>query len=65
MALWAGNSLVTCEFPTQMPVTQSFDVFFCTWIDGWINIGDAGDFRRHRAHYDLIVMIILAACLYK
>ena len=27
-ALCAGNSLVTSEFPSQRPVTQSFDVFF-------------------------------------
>ena len=28
MALYAGNSPVTGEFPTQRPVTRSFDVFF-------------------------------------
>ena len=28
LALCAGNSLVTGQFPTQRPVTQSFDVFF-------------------------------------
>ena len=28
MAIWAGNSLVNGEFPTQRPVTRSFDVFF-------------------------------------
>ena len=28
MALCAGNSLVTGEFPAQRPVTRSFDVFF-------------------------------------
>ena len=27
-ALWAGNSPVTGEFPSQRPVKQSFDVFF-------------------------------------
>ena len=26
--LCAGNSPVTAEFPTQRPVTRSFDVFF-------------------------------------
>ena len=26
------------------------------WINGWVNNGDAGDLRRHRAHYDVIVM---------
>ena len=28
LALCAGNSLVTGEFPSQRPVTQSFHVFF-------------------------------------
>ena len=28
LALFVGNSPVTGEFPTQRPVTQSFDVFF-------------------------------------
>ena len=28
LALWPGNSPVTGEFPTQRPVTRSFDVFF-------------------------------------
>ena len=28
LAICAGNSPVTAEFPTQMPVTRSFDVFF-------------------------------------
>ena len=27
LALWAGNSPVTGEFPSQRPVTRSFDVF--------------------------------------
>ena len=28
----------------------------CTWIDGWVNNSEAGDLRRYRAHYDVIVM---------
>ena len=27
------------------------------WINGWLNNGDAGGLRRHRAHYDVTVMI--------
>ena len=27
-------------------------------INWWLNNGDAGDLRRHRAHYDVIVMVI-------
>ena len=29
----------------------------CAWINGWVNNREAGDLRRHRAHYDVIVMI--------
>ena len=28
----------------------------CTRINGWVNNGEAGDFRRYRAHYDVTVM---------
>ena len=52
----AGNSPVTGEFPAQRPVTRSFDVLF----DLHLNNGEAGDLRRHRAHYDVTVMVDLA-----
>ena len=39
LALYAGNSPVTGEFPAQRPVTRSFDVFFdlhlCKQTRGW------------------------------
>ena len=28
----------------------------CAWIKGWVNNREACDLRRHRAHYDVIVM---------
>ena len=28
----------------------------CAWINGWVNNHEAGDLRRHRTHYDVIVM---------
>ena len=28
----------------------------CAWINGWVNNGEAGDLRRHRAHYAVTVM---------
>ena len=41
--------------PTQMPVPQSFDVFFKLHLkQPWANNGDAGDLRCHRAHYDIM-----------
>ena len=27
------------------------------WINGWVNNREAGDLRRHRAHYDVTVMM--------
>ena len=57
LAFCAGNSPVHGEFPAQRPVTRSFDVFFdLRWIRSWVNNGEAGDLRRHQAHYDVIVM---------
>ena len=46
------------RFPTQRLVTRNFDVFVDApeWINGWINNHAAGDLRRHRTHYDVIVM---------
>ena len=58
LVICAGNSPVTGEFPAQRPVTRSLDIFsICVWINGWVNKREAGDLRRHRAHYDAIVMI--------
>ena len=53
MALCAGYSPVTGEFPSQKPVMRSFDVFF----DLRLNNREAGNLRRHCAHYDVIEMI--------
>ena len=52
LAICAGNSPV--------PVTQSFDVsLICTQMNGWVNNGVAGDVKRNRDHYDVIVMDII------
>ena len=29
----------------------------CAWINGWVNNREAGDLRRHSAHYDVTVMV--------
>ena len=45
------------------PVTDDAE-FWCflwsAWINGWVNNHEAGDLRRHRAHYDVTVMIFHA-----
>ena len=28
----------------------------CAWLNVWVNTREAGDLRRHRGHYDVIVM---------
>ena len=28
----------------------------CAWINGWVTNGEAGNLRRHRAHYDVTVI---------
>ena len=62
LAICAGNSQVTGEFPTQRPATRSFDFFSLTyaWTNGWVSNREAGDLRRHWAHYDVTVMDVLA-----
>ena len=56
LAFCVGNSPVTGEFPAQRPVTQSFNGFFiCAWINGCVNNREAGDLRRRRAHYVIVM----------
>ena len=61
LALCAGKSPVTGEFPSQKPVTRSFDVFFDLRLNKRLSKQscEAGDLRRRCAHYDVIVMITL------
>ena len=56
LAICAGNSSVSDEFPSQRPVTRSFPLT-CAWINVWVNNHKTGDLRRHRSHYDVNVMI--------
>ena len=58
MALCAGNSPVPGEFPTQRPVTRSFDVFFDLRLNKRLGKQSQGwsDLRRNRAHCDVIVV---------
>ena len=37
LALCVGNSPVTGEFPSQRPVTRSFDVFFDHHLNDWLS----------------------------
>ena len=56
LALCAGHSPVSDEFPSQRPVRQSLVFFlFCAWTNSWVNNRDAGDLRRHRGYYDVFL----------
>ena len=60
LALCAGNSSVTGEFPAQRPVTRSFDAFFDL---RWVNNKYSVDLRLYRSHYDATVMMNMARVL--
>ena len=34
----------------------------CVWINDWVNNREAGDLRRYRAHYDVIVILRVSPC---
>ena len=53
LARCEGNSPVTFEYPSQRPVTPSFDIFFNLRLN---KHRDTGDLILHRAHYDVIGM---------
>ena len=58
LAICAENSPVPGEFPAHRPVTCGALMFSlkCVWINGCENNRGAGDLRRYRTHYDVIVM---------
>ena len=34
----------------------------CAWLNGWVNNREAGDLRRHHAHYDVIAILMVDQC---
>ena len=60
--LLGSTSPVTGGFPHKDQWHRAL-VFplICAWTNGWANNRDADDLRRHRAHYDAIVMSIFSA----
>ena len=57
LAIFAGNSLVTGEFPAkgQWRGASMFSLI-CVWINDWVNNREAGDLRRYCGHYDVTVI---------
>ena len=52
------RSPVNSPHKGQWRVALMFSLIFI-WINGWVNNREAGDLRRHRAHYDVIVCLAL------
>ena len=46
------------HFPRYWPFVRGIhrSPLICARINSWVNNGEAGDLRRHRGHYDVIVM---------
>ena len=48
-----------------IPLTKACDeelwcfLWSAPWINGWVNNREAGDLRRHRAHYDIVIPPII------
>ena len=52
-----GNPPATGGFPSQRAVTESFDVLFHLRLNKRLSKQIVGDLKRHRAHYDVTVMV--------
>ena len=60
LALCAGNSPVTGEFPSQRPETRSFHAFYDLRPKRRLSKNrEAGDLRRYRDHHNVTVMSIM------
>ena len=49
---WPVNSPHKGQWPGALMFS-----FICVWINNWVNNREAGDLRRYRAHYDVILMV--------
>ena len=66
---WWRHQMETCStllgfvrgihrrIPRTKPVTLSCFLWSAPWINGWVNNHEAGDLKRQRVHYDVIIMI--------
>ena len=55
LAICAGNFTGHRWIPRTMASDAEHSLIYA-WINGWVNNPEAGDLKRHRAHYDVIVM---------
>ena len=55
LTLCEGRSLVDSPHKSQWGGALTFSLIYA-WTNGWGSGLDAGDLKRHRAHYDVTVM---------
>ena len=55
LAICTGNSPMNSPHKGQWRGALMFSLI-CVWINSWIHNREAGDLRRNRIHYDVIVM---------
>ena len=53
----AGNSPMIFPHKGQWRRSLIFSLN-CAWINGWVNNGEAGDLKCHRAYYDVILIVV-------
>ena len=65
LAICAGNSPPPVNSPHkgQWRGALVFSLI-CVWMNDWVNNREAGDLRRRRAHYDIIVIKKQGPCAY-
>ena len=60
-----GSCMGVCIWKNKFMMTSSNGNIFrisLIWTNGWVNNREAGDLRRHRAHYDITEMLPLKMC---
>ena len=58
------RSLVYSLHKCQSRRALMFSLIY-TWINGWVYNGEASDLRRHHAHYDVTITIMISHVWYK
>ena len=51
---FSGHQWIPCTGASDAELMFSL---ICVWINSWVNNREAGDLKRHRAQYDVIVML--------
>ena len=53
--LFPDTGVIDCPSASEATLKNMGKFLIWAWINGRVNNGEAGDLRRHRAHYDVNV----------